>query len=149
MLDLPEVPPGPVAWEDFMNLIVEAIEARTPIQTENCDINETTTGFEIIPFAGGAPAAFAGTYKLYTITASPSTGSTPLNTFLPIPDIDGNAIVTIEHNGNDYNLIMSHYNISGSGIDVTYHNPSSGTVNLAYPLFVKVFRPAVGPTRLP
>jgi len=149
MLDLPEVPPGPVAWEDFMNLILEAIEARTPIQTENCDINETTTGFEIIPFAGGAPNAFVGTYKLYTITASPSTGSTPLNTFLPIPGIDGNAIITIEHNGNDYNLIMSHYNISGSGINITYHNPSSGTVNLAYPLFVKVFRPAVGPTRLP
>ena len=74
MLDLPEVPPGPVAWEDFMNLILEAIEARTPIQTENCDVNETTTGFEIIPFAGGAPQAFVGTYKLYTVTASPTTG---------------------------------------------------------------------------
>ena len=143
MIDLPEVPPGPVAWKDFMDLILEAIEARTPIATENCDINETTTGFEIIPFAGGSPATFVGTYKLYT------TGSTPLNAFLPIPDIDGDAIITIEHNGNDYNLIMSHFNVNGPGIDVTFHNPSSGTVNLAYPFFVKAFRPAVGPTRLP
>ena len=149
MLDLPETPPGPAAWQDFMDLILEAIEARTPIATENCDVNETPTGFEIIPFAGGATAPFVGTYKLYTVTASPTPGSTPLNTFLPIPDLDGNAIITIEHNGNDYNLIMSHFNISGSGIDVTFHNPSSGTVNLAYPFFVKAFRPAVGPTRIP
>jgi len=149
MLDLPEVPPGPVAWEDFMNLILEAIEARTPIQTENCDINETTTGFEIIPFAGGAPAAFAGTYKLYTVTASPTTGSTPLNAYLPIPGLDGNAIITIEHNANDYNLIMSHFNVNGPGIDVTFHNPSSGTVNLAYPFRVKAFSPAVPPTLVP
>jgi hypothetical protein len=149
MLDLPEVPPGPVAWEDFMTLILEAIEARTPIQTENCDINETTTGFEIIPFAGGAPAAFAGTYKLYTVTASPTTGSTPLNAYLPIPGLDGNAIITIEHNANDYNLIMSHYNVNGPGSDVTFHNPSSGTVNLAYPFRVKAFSPAVPPSRVP
>ena len=149
MLDLPEVPPGPVAWKEFMELILEAVEARTPIATETCDVNETMSGFEIIPFAGGSPATFVGTYKLYTITASPTTGSTPLNAFLSIPDIDGDALITIEHNGNDYNLIMSHFNVSGSGIDVTFHNPSSGTVNLAYPLFVKAFRPAVGPTRLP
>jgi len=149
MIDLPEVPPGPVAWKDFMELIVEAIEARTPIQTENCDVNETTTGFEIIPFAGGAPQAFVGTYKLYTVTASPTTGSTPLNAFLPIPGLDGNAIITIEHNANDYNLIMSHFNVNGPGIDVTFHNPSSGTVNLAYPFLVKAFSPAIPPTRVP
>jgi len=146
MIDLPEVPPGPVAWKDFMELIVEAIEARTPIQTENCDVNETTTGFEIIPFAGGAPQAFVGTYKLYTVTASPTTGSTPLNAYLPIPGLDGNAIITIEHNANDYNLIMAHFNVNGPGIDVTFHNPSSGTVNLNYPFRVKAFSPAVPPT---
>lgn len=149
MLDLPEVPPGPVAWKEFMQLILEAVEARTPIATENCDVNETNNGFEIIPLADPAPAAFVGTYKLYTVTASPTTGSTPLNTFLSIPDIDGDALITIEHNGNDNNLIMSHFNLNGPGIDVTFHNPTSGTVNLAYPFFVKAFRPATGPTRLP
>ena len=149
MIDLPEVPPGPVAWKDFMELILEAVQARTPIATENCDVNETMDGFEIIPFAGGAPAAFVGTYKLYTVTASPTTGSTPLNAYLPIPGLDGNAIITIEHNANDYNLIMSHYNVNGPGIDVTFHNPSSGTVNLAYPFRVKAFSPAVPPTLVP
>jgi hypothetical protein len=149
MIDLPEVPPGPVAWKDFMELVVEAIEARTPIATETCDVNETTTGFEIIPLIDPAPAAFVGTYKLYTVTASPTTGSTPLNAYLPIPGLDGDAIITIEHNANDYNLIMSHFNVNGPGIDVTFHNPSSGTVNLAYPFRVKAFSPAVAPTYVP
>jgi len=149
MIDLPEVPYGPVAWKDFMELILEAVQARTPIATENCDVNETMDGFEIIPFAGGAPAAFAGTYKLYTVTASPTTGPTPLYAYLPIPGLDGNAIITIEHDANDYNLIMSHFNVNGPGIDVTFHNPSSGTVNLAYPFRVKAFSPAVTPTLVP
>jgi hypothetical protein len=149
MIDLPEVPPGPAAWKEFMELVVEAIAARTPIATETCDVNETTTGFEIIPLIDPAPAAFAGTYKLYTITPSPTFGSTPLTIFLSIPGLDEDSIITIEHNSNNQSLILANYKAETSGVSATYANPPYGMVQLDYPLIVKVFRPAVGPTRLP